>query len=129
MGNVRQRNGRLFFDFRFRGIRCREQTTLDDTSANRKRMQKVLERIEQVIVTGTFQYADFFPGSTLAERFADEGVSQAVAQALTAEATTAPGTPLFRTFIEDWFTLSLPSWRKSHAATVRSTIDCHLTPH
>ncbi len=25
--------------------------------------------------------------------------------------------------------MSLPSWRKSHAGTVRSTLDCHLIPH
>ncbi len=129
MGNVRLRNGRLFFDFRFRGIRCREQTTLDDTAANRKRMHKVLDKIEQAIVTGTFQYADFFPGNALVEKFADKGASPVVSRALPMEAERAPGTPLFRTYIEDWFTLSLPSWRKSHAATVRSTIDRHLTPH
>ena len=129
MGNVRQRNGRLFFDFRFRGIRCREQTTLDDTAANRKRMQKVLDQIEQAMVIGTFQYADFFPGSTLVEKFANKEASQVASGALPIEAMRAPGTPLFRSFIEDWYSLSLPSWRKSHAATVRSTIDCHLTPH
>jgi len=129
MGNVRQRSGRLFFDFRLRGVRCREQTTLDDTPANRKRMQKVLDKIEQAIVTGTFQYADFFPGSALAEKFADKGTSQAIAQALPMQAKRALDTPLFRTFIEDWFNLSLPSWRKSHAGTVRSTLDRHLIPH
>ena len=129
MGNVRLRNGRLFFDFRFRGIRCREQTTLDDTAANRKRMQKVLDRMERAIVAGTFQYADFFPGSALVEKFANKEASQVASRALPIEAKRAPGTPLFRAFIEDWYTLSLPSWRKSHAATVRSTIDCHLTPH
>ena len=95
MGNVRLRNGRLFFDFRFRGIRCREQTTLDDTAANRKRMHKVLDKIEQAIVTGTFQYADFFPGNALVEKFADKGASPVVSRALPMEAERAPGTPLF----------------------------------
>ncbi|MHB1282487.1 MAG: Arm DNA-binding domain-containing protein [Metallibacterium scheffleri] len=129
MGNVREKRGKLFFDFRYQGVRCREYTKLRDTPSNRKRMQKVLDQIEQAIVTSTFQYADFFPGSALVEKFADSGASQAVSRALPAGARAVPGTPLFRTFIEDWFTLSLPSWRKSHAATVRSTIDCHLTPH
>ena len=92
-------------------------------------MEKVLDKIEQAIVTGTFQYADFFPGSKLAERFANKETSQAVSRALPMESRSAPATPLFRAFIEDWYTLSLPSWRRSHAATVRSTIDCHLTPH
>ena len=129
MASVNARGGLLFFDFRYQGVRCREYTKLRDTPSNRKRMQKVLDQIEQAIVTGTFQYADFFPSSKLVQRFADGGASQAVSQALPAVAKTAPGTPLFRTFIEDWFTLSLPSWRKSHAGTVRSTLDRHLIPH
>ena len=129
MGNLRTKRGKLFFDFRYQGVRCREYTKLPDTPANRKRMEKVLDKIEQAIVTGTFQYADFFPGSTLVEKFADSAASPAVSRALPMESRSAPATPLFRTFIEDWYTLSLPSWRRSHAATVRSTIDCHLTPH
>ncbi|MHB1944260.1 MAG: Arm DNA-binding domain-containing protein [Metallibacterium sp.] len=129
MGNIRERNGKLFFDFRVHGIRCREQTALDDSPANRKRMEKVLERIEQAIVSGTFQYTDFFPGSKQAEKFATERASHDAARTQPAQAPAAPNTPLFRTFIEDWYRLSLPSWRASHAATVRSTIDCHLTPY
>ena len=129
MASVNARGGLLFFDFRYQGVRCREYTKLPDTPANRKRMQKVLDQLEQAIVTGTFQYADFFPGSALVEKFADKGASPVVSRALPTEATRAPATPLFRTFIEDWYALSLPSWRRSHAATVRSTLDCHLTPH
>ena len=39
MGSIRARpqNGKLFFDFRYRGQRCREQTVLDDTPVNRKK--------------------------------------------------------------------------------------------
>lgn len=123
------RGGLLFFDFRYQGVRCREYTKLRDTPSNRKRMQKVLDQIEQAIVTGSFQYADFFPGSKLVQRFADGGAAQAVSQAQPAAARMASGTPLFRTFVEDWYRQSLPSWRNSHAATVRSSLDCHLTPH
>ena len=129
MASVNARGGLLFFDFRYRGVRCREYTKLLDIPANRKRMQKVLDKIEQAIVTGSFQYADFFPGSMLVGRFANKEASQVASRALPMEAKRAPGTPLFRTFIEAWYALSLPSWRKSHAATVRSTLDCHLTPH
>ena len=129
MGNVRQKRGSLFFDFRYRGERCREYTKLADTAANRKRMQQVLDKIEQAIVSGTFQYAEFFPGSKQAEKFATERASHDAARTQPAQALAAPNTPLFRTFIEDWYRLSLPSWRASHAATVRSTIDCHLTPY
>ena len=129
MSSVRNHLGSLFFDFRFRGMRCREYTKLQDTPANRKRMQKVLDRIEQAIADGTFQYADFFPGSALVRKFSDAATSQAVSRAQPMQAKRAADTPLFRAFIEDWYALSLPSWRRSHAATVRSTIDRHLTPH
>ena len=48
MGSIRTRpeNGLLFMDFKFQGLRLREQTTLPDSSANRKRLQKALDRIE-----------------------------------------------------------------------------------
>ncbi|EQD64258.1 hypothetical protein B1B_06640, partial [mine drainage metagenome] len=48
MGNVRVRpeTGRLYFDFHFQGVRCREHAVLPDTPANRRRMEKALERIE-----------------------------------------------------------------------------------
>ncbi|MBU0500715.1 MAG: DUF3596 domain-containing protein [Gammaproteobacteria bacterium] len=40
MANIRARkdNGKLFFDFRYKGERCREQTALDDNPANRKKL-------------------------------------------------------------------------------------------
>lgn len=120
MSSVRSHNGSLFFDFRFRGTRCREYTSLKDTSTNRARMQKVLDKIEQEIATGTFQYTAFFPASKQAQKFS--------ASSPLIAAPTKTATPLFKDFIEIWFAESLPGWRRSHAATVRSTIAGHLTP-
>ena len=56
MGSVRARKntGLLFIDFYYRSIRCREQTALEDTPANRKKVQKLLDRIEGEISLGTF---------------------------------------------------------------------------
>lgn len=70
MGSVRARkdNGLLFFDFRIRGQRCREQTLLPDTPANRKRMEKVLAKIDSEIEAGTFDYTCTFPNSKEAHR-------------------------------------------------------------
>ena len=125
MANVNQRNGLLFFDFRYRGIRCREYTKLDDTPTNRKRMQKVLDRIEHAIADGSFEYGAFFPGSANATRFAASGAQGQLPLRNAPCATT----PAFRVFVEDWYRQTYPTWRKSHAATVRSTIDRHLVPH
>ncbi len=136
MASANARSGELFFDFRYRGVRCREYSKLPDTPANRKRMQKVLDHIEQAMATGAFDYATFFPGSRLAAQFAPQaapGTNATAAVATSVGATdgvqpATSATPSFHTFIEEWFTTSLPAWRQSHAATVRSTLDCHLIP-
>ena len=124
MASINERGGCLFFDFRFRGQRCREYTKLTDTPANRRRMEKVLEKIEHAIATGAFDYAAFFPGSKMVDRVADP-IPQG-----TPEVPTRPrsATPAFRAFIADWYAHSLPGWRKSHAATVHSSIDTHMLP-
>jgi len=54
MGSIRSRSGKLFFDFRYRGVRCREQTKLSNNPVNRKRATTILERIEAEILVGTF---------------------------------------------------------------------------
>lgn len=68
MGSVRKRpdNGLLFLDFRFKGVRCREQTALPDSVPNRRRVQKVLDQIEADIANGTFDcwYALKIPQKT-----------------------------------------------------------------
>lgn len=71
MGSIRRRtdNNLLFLDFRYRDVRCREQTALPDTAMNRKKVQKVLDRIEADIASGTFDYRKYFPASKNAARF------------------------------------------------------------
>lgn len=133
MSSVNARGGCLFFDFRYLGVRCREYTKLADTPANRKRMQKVLDKIEQAIVEGSFDYGAFFPGSKLAARFAQGGptAQASLAPALNdhvAQVSTTDA-PLFTDFLDDWYCLMLPSWRISHANTVSSMIRLHLKHH
>lgn len=127
MASVNARAGVLFFDFRYQGVRCREYTKLEDTPANRKRIQKVLDKIEHAIATGTFRYADFFPGSKLAAKFGGDNTAPTF-NVVPKGIPSRTDTPLFHTFIEEWFAASLPAWRKSHRATIRSTLDRHLTP-
>ena len=70
MASIRNRadNDLLFFEFRFEGIRCREQTLLPDNPTNRKKLEKVLARIETEIKAGVFVYADSFPNSKALKR-------------------------------------------------------------
>ena len=92
MGSIRRRtdNNLLFLDFRYRDIRCREQTALPDTAANRKKVQKLLDRIEADIAAGTFDYRRYFPASKNAARF---DAAPAVSVAVTVTAPSAPAAP------------------------------------
>ncbi len=120
MGSVRVRpqTGKLFFDFRYRGQRCREQTALDDTPPNRKKAKQVLERIEAEITLDTFEYARYFPNSTYAEKFAAE---ERLGNARTE-------TPLFNNFAENWFEEMKIQWRETHIENVRLTLNKYLKP-
>ena len=125
MGSIRRRtdNNLLFLDFRYREIRCREQTALPDTAANRKKVQKVLDRIEADIAAGTFDYRRYFPASKNAVRF-DAAPAVSVAVTVTApSAPAAPPTPLFKDFAETWYLEKEVEWRKSHRITVRRELD------
>ena len=53
MGSVRisDTTGALFMDFRLEGRRCREYTALSDTPTNRKKLERVLARIESEIAS------------------------------------------------------------------------------
>lgn len=120
MANVRAKGGNLFFDFRYQGIRCREYTKQPDTPANRKRMQRVVEKLDTEIALGQFEYAKFFPGSANAAKFA--------ASAPGGAEKAQPAAPLYREFAETWYLEGEPLWRRSHRATIRSTLDRHLVP-
>ena len=121
MSSVNSRGGQLFFDFRYLGKRCREYTKLADTKPNRKKMQQVLDKIEAEITLGTFDYSKYFPGSKNAEKIA-------AAQSRTGGTQPTTTTPLYKEFTETWFNECQPLWRRSHIATVRSTLDKHLLP-
>ncbi|MEP1215135.1 MAG: DUF3596 domain-containing protein [Marinobacter sp.] len=122
MGKIvaRPETGKLYFDFRFRGKRCREQSTLPDTSQNRKQLEKILARIEAEITLGSFEYAAYFPNSPNAEKFA----------AMSKNAVPSfHETPLFRDFSDDWLNEMKIQWRQSHIKTVTGTLNNYLNPH
>jgi len=134
MGSIRQRSdtGLLFVDFRYQGQRCREQTALADTPANRKRLAKVLSKIEEEISLGTFSYRLFFPSSKNAAKFdqvAPDVALRAAALAVSGlGAGAAKPTPLFKDFADTWFGEKEIEWRASHKKTVRDDIDKRLVP-
>lgn len=145
MAKINSRNGQLFFDFRYLGVRCREYTKLADDAKNRKLAAKLAEKIESEISLGTFNYLATFPGSKTGIRLsqrrdgADVGETSSSAALVTsgvagqgadvaAASDAAAATPLFRDFAELWVEECGLGWRASHRATVRSTLDRHLIP-
>ncbi|HEX7324962.1 MAG TPA: DUF3596 domain-containing protein [Rhodanobacteraceae bacterium] len=129
MSSVRVNAGHLFFDFRYRGVRCREYTKQPDTKANRKLMQRVLDKIEAQILDGSFDYAHCFPGSHNAARLRQTPIAAAVsAPQAAAMSPASPATPVYKDFTQTWFTENEPAWRRSHRATVLSTVQSHLIP-
>lgn len=120
MGNIRARsdNGKLFFDFRFQGKRCREQTTLDNNTANTKKLKMILERIEAEITLGSFDYAKYFPNSAMVGKFSFSARGIA----------STDNTPLFKDFVETWLGEMHIQWRDSHYDTMCHTFKKHLNP-
>ena len=127
MGSVRSRSetGQLFLDFKFQGRRLREQTALPDTPANRKRLIKVLDRIEAEIALGSFDYQKTFGRPLPVKR--EEGEEESSTNGL--HPTTRKGTPLFKDFADLWFTESEVSWRRSYTVTQRGSLDKYLLPY
>jgi integrase len=134
---VRKETGCLILDFYFQGKRCREQTALQDTPANRKKVQKLLDRIESEMSLGTFHYARFFPGSKQLAKFKETPMATAVRAVAAAVAGTIypvandgvlDATPLFRDFAETWFAEKSVEWRYSYKEQVRQDMDRTLIP-
>lgn len=121
MGSVRARKekGLLFFDFRYQGLRCREQTMLPDTAENRRKIGKVLKYIEAEITLGTFDYEKYFPNSLMVVKLVKkQNFNQ-----------TCGETPLFRKFAWVWFEENEIRWKRSYIATLKLTLNRYLLPN
>ena len=125
MGNIRARkeSGRLCFDFRYRGQRCREQTLLTDTPENRRKMTEVMKLIDAEITLGTFDYASYFPTSSLVKKFPPKGIVKEMEVGGTGEVDTVP---LFGKFSEEWYEENTIRWKRSYKYVMRSVLDLHL---
>ena len=119
MGSIRVRkeNNKLYFDFRYKGVRCREQTALTDNPANRRKLEKVLKKIEAEITLDTFDYQRYFPNSKLAAKFDQATTPQSATETL-----------LFGDFAWEWFEEMQIGWKASHQETIRIILNRHLIP-
>ena len=127
MGSIRVRaeTGALFMDFKYRGKRLREQTAMADTPANRKRLQKALDRVEAEIADGSFDYEKTFGK---APPVASSAEPEKTVLTVAVKNSLITGTPLFRDFGDLWFTETEVSWRRSYRITQRGGLDKYLIP-
>ena len=120
MGSVNSRDGKLYLDFRYKGLRCREQTKLADTSANRQKLAKVLAMLEQQARAGTLDYGHHFPDSPRIEHFRKiELLGRQKASGVRM---------LFSAFALQWLEEKRVEWRQSQIETVDGILRCHLIP-
>lgn len=139
MGSIRRlaSKGTLFMDFRFAGQRLREYTVLPDTLANRKRLQKALERIETEIAMGSFDYAKTFgkplSASADSDKATDNSSSQPPSQlSQPTQAVAFNGsnvtTPTMGEFANQWYAETEITWRRSYRITQRGVLDKYILP-
>ena len=129
MGKVRARKetGKLYLDFFYRGVRCREQTALSDTPANRKKVEKLLQRVEAKILLDELDYAEFFPGSRNLKKIQLKS-SNPTAESIETTSESMPPTVTFSDFAEQWFREIQVEWRQSHIRNVSSMLESSLIP-
>ncbi|MDA3832021.1 MAG: DUF3596 domain-containing protein [Spirochaetales bacterium] len=123
MGSIRNRDGLLFFDFRYKGVRCREQSLLDDSQTNRRRLETFMDQIDREIKQGSFDYAKYFPGSKNMSRFDQASVAET-----TNVSVGSAQTELFKEWVKEWYQENEITWKISYQKTVQGNIDAHLVP-
>lgn len=128
---VRPEGDLIFFDFRYQGVRCREQTALTATPENLKRVQVLANRMQREIAQGSFSYAAHFPNSARASQFSERGVADVQASESPVERTAAQAIveiPLFSDFSTTWRAEMAPQWRRLHRDGVNDIFTKHLLP-
>lgn len=128
---VRADTKKLFVDFSYLGVRCREQTLLNDNARNRKQLETLIQRMEAKMLVGDFDYAEFFPGSKNLEKLARAEATAGVNGSSNGKADPVQDidpTPLFPDFADLWLQENKIQWRASHLRNVESILESSLKP-
>lgn len=132
MASIRARKdtNKLYYDFTYKGVRCREQTALLDNKQNRKRLDISLKRIEAEIALGSFEYEKYFPHSTNLAK-----IKQIEANEKRRDSTIKrrrqgldPDVPTLQEFSETWFNENEVRWRTSTKVFMRQHADLYVLP-
>lgn len=97
--------------FSYRGVQCRETLKLEPTKANLKYAERLRGEIVNAIALGTFNYADYFPGSKRAKLF-----GHAIIKATTGE------------LLQDYMTVAEKTLEASTYNGYRKVCEAHLYP-
>lgn len=114
--NVRKETSRLYIDFRFNGIRCREQTAMNDTLSNRRVLHKLIDKMNAELTLGVFDYGKTFPNSRKAKLIARNENEKCESR-------------IFANFANTWLKEMKPSWRDSYQKTIQYLMDSKLIPY
>jgi integrase len=118
MAVVNSDKGRLFLDFMWQDVRCREYLDLDDTKEGRARAKQTKIQVEAEISKGTLDYAKWFPKSKKARTIF----------APPPPPSPPPGPPTFATFAREFVEGRKGLVSNGYHADLTSLLDTHLIP-
>jgi hypothetical protein len=76
MATIRIIKGRLYYQFRYKGVRCVEKAGLENTKENLKKTGRLARLIQAEIDNGIFRYEQHFPHGAKIELFAPKREDQ-----------------------------------------------------
>jgi integrase len=135
VGSINARNNKLYLDFRYQGIRCREQTALPNTQANWRKLQKLLNQIESDIRLGCFVYSEYFPHSKRAKHFVKYDLEAQYKKQefndnyhIAVNELQGISTALFRDFAVEWYEENEVRWKESYKENILLFLYSYLIP-
>ena len=121
MSSIRERSGKLIFDFTFQGIRCRETSRLTDSAANRKIANEILKRIDAQIIVGTFCYETYFPQSKKVQVFSDIEAQKV--------SIHKEELPTLAEFSATWLKENSGAWRQTYLYKLNGMFNRYILPN
>ena len=108
------RRGKYYIDFRYKGVRYREQTDIVDNATNHKQVKQLVKTMDAEITLGSFDYLKYFPNGKAADKFS-------VRQHVTETSNLAP--QMFECFAETWYAEKQVEWSAGYSKIVRGRLD------
>ncbi|UJF17101.1 site-specific integrase [Vibrio sp. SS-MA-C1-2] len=136
MASVGVRNEKLYLDFMYQKVRCREHTQLSNNLVNERKLQKLLKKIDADIRLGCFVYRDYFPDSPRVVKFIkqDNAAELKKEEMLghyknAVQQVQGRGCITFEDFTEEWYAENESRWKESYKESMRIYLYSYLVPH